>query len=207
VGRQRPQEAVCAALRRGVWIDRGGEDARRASHVVGRRQFPAMTAAWRLIVCLGVPRAECQEGAVVTKAPHEGDTVSRDGTMRATTSLPGTPPSIAQARDFTAAFVGQSQADPRIRPGRRGDALLVISELVTNVVRHAPGPCEVTLEVTGTELVITVCDTSTQPPTFYPPAPHRIGRHGLEIVLALCTSVDSRPTPQGKAIRAVMSLI
>ncbi|MFI0901128.1 ATP-binding protein [Streptomyces sp. NPDC020983] len=143
----------------------------------------------------------------MTKAPHEGEIVSRDGTLRATTTFSGAPPSIAQARDFTAAFVDRAAwADPRIQPGRRGDALLVISELVTNVVRHAPGPCEVTLEVTGVELVITVCDSSVQPPTFHPRAPHRIGRHGLEIVLALCTSVDSRPTPQGKAVRAVMSL-
>lgn len=144
----------------------------------------------------------------MTKSPpHGGETVSRDGTLRATAAFPGVPPSIALARDFTAAFVDRAaRADPRIRPGRRGDALLVISELVTNVVRHAPGPCEVTLEVTGVELVITVCDTSAQPPTFHPPAPHRIGRHGLEIVLALCTRADSRPTPQGKAVRAVMSL-
>ncbi len=145
----------------------------------------------------------------MTKAPpHEGEFVSRDGTLRTTTTFPGVPPSIARARDFTGAFVDRAAtlADPRIQPGLRGDALLVISELVTNVVRHAPGPCEVTLEVTGVELVITVCDTSTQPPTFHPPAPHRIGRHGLEIVLALCTSVDSRPTPHGKVIRAVMPL-
>ncbi|MFG1807430.1 ATP-binding protein [Streptomyces sp. NPDC049040] len=133
--------------------------------------------------------------------------MSRDGTLRVAGTFPGVSPSIAQARDFTAAFVDQAAgADPRIQPGQRGDALLVISELVTNVVRHAPGPCEVTLEVTGVELVITVGDTSVQPPTFHPFSPHRIGRHGLEIVLALCTSVDCRPTPRGKAIRAVMSL-
>lgn len=143
----------------------------------------------------------------MTKASHEGETVSRDGTLRATATFPGVPPSIARARDVTAAFVDQAaRADPRVRPGRRGDVLLVISELVTNVVRHTAGPCEVTLEVTGVELVIMVCDTSARPPTFHPPAPHRIGRHGLEIVLALCTSVDSRPTPHGKAVRAVMSL-
>ncbi|MFI0718976.1 ATP-binding protein [Streptomyces sp. NPDC021224] len=143
----------------------------------------------------------------MTQAPHEGEIVSRDGTLRATTTFPGALPSIARARDFTAGFVDQAaQANPRIQPGRRGDVLLVISELVTNVVRHTPGPCDVTLEMTGEELVLTVSDISTQPPTFHPPAPHRIGRHGLEIVRALCTSVDSRPTPQGKAVRAIMSL-
>lgn len=144
----------------------------------------------------------------MTKPPfHEGEIVTRDGVLRATTTFPGAPPSIARARDFTAAFVDRAaQADPRIQPNRRGDALLVISELVTNVVRHAPGPCEVTLEMTGVELVFTVCDTSAQPPAPQPRAPYRIGRHGLEIVLALCSSLDSHPTAQGKAVRAVMSL-
>jgi signal transduction histidine kinase len=143
----------------------------------------------------------------VTKAPPEGGEFVCAGILRATAAFPCAPASVAAARDLTADLVDRAaRADPRIGPGRCGDALLVISELVTNVVRHAPGPCEVTLEATGVELVITVRDTSARPPTFHPFAPHRVGRHGLEIVRELCTSVDSRPTPQGKAISAVMSL-
>ncbi|WP_405623604.1 ATP-binding protein [Streptomyces sp. NBC_00076] len=52
------------------------------------------------------------------------------------------------------------------------DAELTVSELVTNAIRHAPGPCEMTLNLSREELTITVCDTN--PPTKWPvPAPGR----------------------------------
>lgn len=141
-------------------------------------------------------------------APFQGGrAVSRGGGVRVVRAFPGAPPAIAEAREFTAAFLAEAgQRDERILPLRCGDAVLVVSELVTNAVRHAPGPCRLTLELTGLELAITVADTSTRPPQPEPFEPQRIGQHGLEIVIAVCGSLDTRPTPEGKAVHAVMSL-
>src|SRR5262245_24824880 len=46
-----------------------------------------------------------------------------------------------------------------------GDALLVLSELVTNAVEHAPGPLCVQLHETRDRLCIAVEDTDPPPPT------------------------------------------
>jgi anti-sigma regulatory factor (Ser/Thr protein kinase) len=131
-----------------------------------------------------------------------------DDRWRASTDFPGDSSVIGAARDFTAAFLaGLRQAGVPIERRQHDDAVLVISELVTNVVRHAPGPCRLTLELAGSDLEITVSDTSTRQPVPQPFQPQRIGQHGLEIVLALCASVESRPTAEGKAVHAVMPLV
>ncbi|WP_244375365.1 ATP-binding protein [Streptomyces ficellus] len=112
---------------------------------------------------------------------------------------------IGSARDFTAAFL-RARADEGtdIRPRTVEDARLVVSELVTNVVRHAAGPCRVDLELAGGMLEISVSDAYRAAPTAHAPDPGRVGQHGLEIVLALCASVDVEPLPDGKRVRACL---
>ncbi|MDX2683742.1 ATP-binding protein [Streptomyces sp. NY05-11A] len=44
------------------------------------------------------------------------------------------------------------------------DAALVVSELLSNAIRHAPGPTGLILQLTGDELAITVWDTSPTTP-------------------------------------------
>ncbi len=67
---------------------------------------------------------------------------------------------VASARDFTADFLTASPAAGR-RPVARERvdlARLVVSELVTNAVRHAPGPCRLLLELFEDALEISVFD-------------------------------------------------
>lgn len=115
---------------------------------------------------------------------------------------------IASARDFVADFLGA------VRVAGGGPvsqehvelARLVVSELVTNAVRHAPGPCRVLLEWSADALDISVADRHEAAPVARPHDPRRIGQHGLEIVVAVCESVSVEPQPSGKRVRARLSL-
>src|SRR4051794_41408981 len=93
--------------------------------------------------------------------------------LHATLDLPPAPQSVPTARRVIAQLLTAWAAE-----AYREDAALLVSELVTNVVRHVPGEAAMTVEVhlTRTALQVAVVDGSTMaagaPP---PPAP---GGHG-----------------------------
>ncbi|GGV49491.1 hypothetical protein GCM10010495_79080 [Kitasatospora herbaricolor] len=108
------------------------------------------------------------------------------------------------ARENAAAFLAT------LAPARRdeavGEVLLVVSELVTNAVRHAPGPVVLALNA-GTGIVrITVRDTSTARPA--PRTPDLVGGTGgfgwTTIIQRLATDIRVVPYPGGKEIHAVL---
>jgi anti-sigma regulatory factor (Ser/Thr protein kinase) len=78
----------------------------------------------------------------------------------------------------------------------RGDAETILAELLANVVRHAPGPCEVVFDVSGALPVLAVLDRGRKPLTHAanlpPDAYARFGR-GLFIVRALCAEFTAAP--------------
>ncbi|XUM02625.1 ATP-binding protein [Streptomyces venezuelae ATCC 10712] len=116
---------------------------------------------------------------------------------------------IASARAFTADFLA---AAPPVRyapvAGERVElAQLVVSELVTNAARHAPGPRRLLLELRRDALEISVFDRETTAPVPRGHDPRRIGQHGVEIVVAVCESVSVEPCPDGKRVRARLSLL
>ncbi|MDO0929337.1 ATP-binding protein [Streptomyces sp. TG1A-8] len=86
------------------------------------------------------------------------------------------------------------------------DAELAVSELVTNAVRHAPGPCGMTLRLSGEELAITVWDTSAEEPVARGADPRRVGGHGLHLVHAVSDRVVVAPHPTGKQVTAHLRL-
>ncbi|MEU8621637.1 ATP-binding protein [Streptomyces sp. NPDC048623] len=122
---------------------------------------------------------------------------------------------VGVARDATARFLrretaGDTGTDTVTGADTDTDtdtALLVVSELVTNAVKHAPGPLrlELLLRRDGT-LEISVHDGSTAGPVLRPPDPERIGGHGIEIVAALCRSMATEPAPHGKRVTAVLGV-
>jgi anti-sigma regulatory factor (Ser/Thr protein kinase) len=112
---------------------------------------------------------------------------------------------IGSARDFTAAFLlAEARRGRGVRRRTVEDARLVVSELVTNAVRHAAGPCRVDLRLVAGTLEISVSDADGETPVAHAPDPGRVGQHGLEIVLALCRSVHVEPTSSGKRVRACL---
>ncbi|MES4891110.1 ATP-binding protein [Streptomyces sp. NPDC096012] len=114
--------------------------------------------------------------------------------------------SIADARDAVATLL--SRVEPA--PDRRSvqDAQLVVSELVTNATKHAPGPCELGLEVPpdASQVRISVTDTSAEQPRRRPPDPRRVGGHGLHLVTMLSSDLEVTPLPRGKRITATVRL-
>ncbi|WP_370416520.1 ATP-binding protein [Streptomyces fradiae] len=109
---------------------------------------------------------------------------------------------VTVARDATARFLrGSAGTDPDVDTDT---ALLVVSELVTNAVKHAPGPLRLELARSDATLVISVLDGSTAGPVLRPPDPERVGGHGMEIVTALCRYVVTEPAPCGKRVTAVL---
>lgn len=86
------------------------------------------------------------------------------------------------------------------------DAELAISELVTNALQHAPGPCGMALRLSGDHLAITVWDTSPGRPVPQDPDPRRFGGHGLRLVHEVSHRVAVAPRAAGKQITACLRL-
>ncbi|MER7959827.1 ATP-binding protein [Streptomyces sp. NPDC096030] len=115
---------------------------------------------------------------------------------------------IGSARDFTADFLAGPKATEYAPVPRRcvDLARLVVSEMVTNAVRHAPGPCRLLLELFEDTLEISVFDRAEASPVPRGHDPGRIGQHGVEILIAVCESVSVEPLPSGKRVRARLRL-
>ncbi|MEW2292900.1 ATP-binding protein [Streptomyces sp. NPDC006743] len=116
----------------------------------------------------------------------------------------------AEARAAVGRFLDRVRVTGRAHvPDRVAqDAQLVVSELITNAVRHAPGPCGLRLEAQPESGVvrISVWDTSPLPPRPRPRDGRRVGGHGLEIVGALSGSLTVTDRDTGKEITAQLRL-
>ncbi|MEU1626780.1 SpoIIE family protein phosphatase [Streptomyces sp. NPDC020096] len=82
---------------------------------------------------------------------------------------------------------------------------LILSELVTNAVRHASGPIQVRL-LHDRSLICEVADTSSTAPHLRYAAAEDEGGRGLFLIAQLCERWGTRYTPQGKIIWAEQPL-
>lgn len=116
---------------------------------------------------------------------------------------------IAAARDVARSFLADLQVSHGLPLSGQVVSVvqLVVSELVTNARKYAPGPYMLTLEVTGGAVDITVCDSNPMLPVAQVVDPDRVGQHGLEIVLAVSEGFAARREPVGKRITATIALI
>ncbi|MEV7075667.1 ATP-binding protein [Streptomyces sp. NPDC093990] len=142
---------------------------------------------------------------------HAADGTGRDDHARlryAAAWGPGTPHAVEARRGVRAVLAHAPLGDrPAVPASRVTDAELVVSELVTNALRHAPGPCALTLRLTGTELSISLYDTSPDAPVVRPPDRGRVGGHGLYLVHSISDRVDVTPRGGGKEITAHLRLV
>ncbi|MCX5200215.1 ATP-binding protein [Streptomyces sp. NBC_00237] len=153
----------------------------------------------------------CATGRMVLTVREATMTVTIPFSASAT--YDGAPGTIGEARDFAGDFLVRAEAlhGVPVTTGTAGTVKLVVSELVTNAAKYAPGPCLLDLAIgrdrTGLpDLQITVWDTDDSLPRPGAPDPERIGGHGLELVLALCTRYDIQRLAGGKRVRVHVAL-
>jgi anti-sigma regulatory factor (Ser/Thr protein kinase) len=119
----------------------------------------------------------------------------------------GGPGDIAAARHLASELFRRStRAGIPVAADAVAEVQLVVSEMVTNAVKFTVGPCGLDLWVADGMVEIAVWDTSEQPVAAMAPDPARVGRHGMEIVTALCGGFEVTVTPEGKRISAQLTL-
>ncbi|MFF7335614.1 ATP-binding protein [Streptomyces sp. NPDC090306] len=128
--------------------------------------------------------------------------------LHATEALEGEPGCIAEARRFTRTFLTRARVEfhRAVSPRALECAQLVVSELTTNALKYAPGPLLLELRVVEDVVEITVWDTDPVLPVGEAADPERVGRHGLEIVLAVARSFEASREPVGKRVTARVAL-
>ncbi|MET7744577.1 ATP-binding protein [Streptomyces sp. NPDC005385] len=118
-------------------------------------------------------------------------------------SLERTPEAAVHARGMARAFLGSL---PRQVPREAAEAVsLVVSELVTNVVRHARGrDCSVDLRDVGHGVGISVSDDDPEPPRQRRFDLTGNGGFGWPLVRRLCSELTVLSRPDGKTVHAVV---
>ncbi|WP_407555257.1 ATP-binding protein [Streptomyces sp. Pv4-95] len=105
------------------------------------------------------------------------------------------PEEVSATRDATRGFFDQ------VHPGNSADveaAALVVSELVTNAIRHGHGPGTLTLTAHPDGLDITVTDPNPElPHARRPDIENGTGGLGWYLITAVCDELDAAPNPGG----------
>ncbi|WP_324787764.1 PAS domain S-box protein [Streptomyces sp. H51] len=110
-----------------------------------------------------------------------------------TTDLPALPSSVPEARVFLhKALTAWDCADAA------DEALLLLSETLTNAVQHAEGPIGLHLRRTATDLTVEVSDRSPHLPQPRLAGEDEESGRGLLLVRALAHNWGVRPTDEGK---------
>ncbi|MER5374930.1 ATP-binding protein [Streptomyces sp. NPDC002553] len=125
-----------------------------------------------------------------------------------TIALDGDGSCIAEARHRAVGFLARVQAEYGLPVSARAMDLtqLVVSELVTNARKYAPGPALMELRIVGDLVEVVVWDSDPVLPVARAADAGRVGQHGLEIVMAVAQSYEVRREPVGKRITARIAL-
>ncbi|MFE9451893.1 ATP-binding protein [Streptomyces sp. NPDC006739] len=139
----------------------------------------------------------------------EDSAVPEEQAVQTTVALGGDGTSIARARHLAAGFVTRAQTEHGLPVSQRAMDLtqLVVSELVTNALKYAPGPVLMDLRITGGMVEIAVWDCDPVLPVARAADVGRVGQHGLEIVLAVAQGFEAQREPVGKRITARIALL
>jgi two-component sensor histidine kinase len=115
--------------------------------------------------------------------------------LRASVDLPLASQNVAVARRIVHQLLVGWSAELFI-----DDALLLLSELVSNVLRHVAGraPMRVELTLAGPVLRVAVLDHSTAPPVQRDATAS--GGYGLQLIAALSKTWGSHTHPDGKRV-------
>lgn len=129
------------------------------------------------------------------------ESIARPRTDEAEVALPYAPESVATARRFVESKLREWKLDRLV-----DDALLVISELVTNAITHAASSCRVRLSISSSTLRIDVVDGGTGTPEPRPPSESQEHGRGLHMVDAVTSAWGLEEVPgEGKLVWAELA--
>ncbi|MEU3525856.1 ATP-binding protein [Streptomyces sp. NPDC038707] len=140
-------------------------------------------------------------------APAGGAAPDRPA-IQTSVALTGDGKDIAQARHLAAGFLTWVQAEHGLPVSQRAMDVtqLVVSELVTNARKYAPGPVLLGLRITDDTVEVVVWDSGPVLPVARAADAGRVGQHGLEIVMAVAQGFEAQREPVGKRITARIAL-
>ncbi|MFJ8361867.1 ATP-binding protein [Streptomyces sp. NPDC093984] len=129
--------------------------------------------------------------------------------MQTTVALDEDGTCIAEARHLAVQFLADVQAKHGLSVSARAIEVtqLVVSELVTNARKYAPGPVLMDLRIVDELVEVTVWDSDPVLPVARAADPGRVGQHGLEIVMAVAEAFEVAREPVGKRIAARIALM
>ncbi|MEU0029760.1 ATP-binding protein [Streptomyces sp. NPDC006335] len=141
-------------------------------------------------------------------AGDEGRTAKDRAVLSASAAFDGDPSCIGAARHLATGFLAEVQAVHGLPVSERamGMTELVVSELVTNAVKYAPGPVMLDLQISQGAVRVSVWDSDPVLPDVAATDPRRVGRHGLEITLAVSQGYEVHREPVGKRVTALIAL-
>ncbi|POX36787.1 MEKHLA domain-containing protein [Streptomyces sp. Ru73] len=113
----------------------------------------------------------------------------------ASTELPATAAAVSDGRAFLAAALRRWGC-----PEAADEACLLVSEILTNAIRHAAGPLHLRLRMSRTELTAEVTDRSARRPQLCLVGSDAESGRGLFLVDTIADSWGTRPTDEGKTI-------
>lgn len=128
-------------------------------------------------------------------------------TERVEYALPQEPASAGRARRLASSFlVGSRRRKTEVDAERVDDAKLVVSELVSNAIRHGNSGCRLRVEVTGGRVTVEVTDASPERPRVQKYSVDRESGRGLAMVRELTHRLEVVGAhPGGKTVRAVLA--
>ena len=109
-----------------------------------------------------------------------------------TLRLPARPDAAAQARHAV------RDTCRHLPAGTVGDATLLVSELVTNAVRHAGGIITVVIDCDDDAVAVAVGDQSTDQPVIRDPGPQEPRGRGMRLVDSLAGHWGCNPASEGE---------
>ncbi|MEF3118171.1 ATP-binding protein [Streptomyces chrestomyceticus] len=138
--------------------------------------------------------------------PWEGSTITArtHPHTRAEYLLPHCRTTVFWARWLTTAFLARASPPS----ADIGDASLIVTELVANVIRHTESCCRLSLRAQPRHLTVEVHDDGPGRPWFCPLTAGGESGRGLAIVYALAESLEIVDDPWGgKTVRAALSAL